>query len=60
MGFHHGECASHFGALMKVGWIYVGIGVGSAVVFQHLDSLIFGAFVVAIGVWMLLVKEKQA
>ena len=45
---------------MKVGWIYIGVGVGSAVLFQHLDSLIFGGFVVAVGVWMLLVKEKEA
>ena len=52
------DCLS--GVTVKVGWIYIGVGVGSAVLFQHLDSLIFGGFVVAVGVWMLLVKEKEA
>jgi hypothetical protein len=36
------------------------LGVGSALWFQHLDSVIWGAFMVMFGAWMLTVKEKKA
>ena len=42
---------------MKAGITLIGLGVGSAAIFQHLDSLIFGAFLVLVGVWVLTVKE---
>ena len=42
---------------MRVGWVFIGLGVGSAVLFQHLDSLIFGGLLVLMGVWVLTVKE---
>ena len=42
---------------MRAGLTLIVLGVGSAAVFQHLDSLIFGGFLVLVGVWMLTVKE---
>ena len=42
---------------MRGGLTLIGLGVGSAAVFQHLDSLIFGGFLVLVGLWVLTVKE---
>ena len=42
---------------MRAGLTLIGLGVGSALMFQHLDSLIFGGFLVLVGVWMLTIKE---
>ena len=46
--------------MVREGLVFIGLGVGSAVVFQHLDSLIFGGFLVLVGVWVLTVKGKKA
>lgn len=42
---------------MRAGWVFIAVGVGTAALFQHLDSLIFGGFLVLVGVWVLTVKE---
>lgn len=43
---------------MRAGWALIVLGVGSALWFQHLDSVVFGAFIVLVGLWMLTVKEQ--
>ena len=42
---------------MRAGWILIVGGVSSAVIFQHADSVVFGALMAVIGGWMLTVKE---
>jgi hypothetical protein len=42
---------------VKAGWTLIVLGVGSALWFQHLDSVVWGAFMVVVGLWMLTVKE---
>jgi hypothetical protein len=42
---------------VKAGWVFIGLGVGTAALFQHLDSLIFGGFLVLVGLWVLTIKE---
>jgi hypothetical protein len=44
---------------VKAGWLYIIVGVGMAVIFQHLDAIIFGGIVALVGVWIL-AKEKTA
>jgi hypothetical protein len=41
-----------------VGWVFIALGVGGALIFQHADALIFGAFFALVGVWVLTVKEQ--
>jgi hypothetical protein len=43
---------------VRAGLTLIGLGVGSALVFQHLDAIIFGACVVVFGLWVLSVKER--
>ena len=52
-----GRCDCDCGVTVKGGLTLIGLGVGSAAVFQHLDSLIFGGFLVLVGVWMLTIRE---
>jgi hypothetical protein len=44
---------------VNAGWIFIALGVGSAAVFQHLESLVFGAMVAFVGVWVLTIKELK-
>ena len=44
---------------MRAGWIFIALGVGSAAVFQHVDSVVFGAMVAILGVWVLTIKELK-
>ena len=46
--------------MVREGLVFIGLGVGSAVVFQHLDSLIFGGFLVLVGLLVMMVKGKKA
>ena len=52
-----GRCDCDCGVTVRAGLTLIGLGVGSAAVFQHLDSLIFGGFLVLVGLWVLTVKE---
>ena len=48
----------HFGGVtVRAGWVLIVAGVSSAVIFRHADSIVWGIFMVAFGVWMLTVKE---
>jgi hypothetical protein len=42
---------------VKAGLTLIVLGVGSALWFQHLESVVWGAFMVLVGVWMLTIKE---
>jgi hypothetical protein len=42
---------------VRVGWVFIATGVGSAAVFQHLDSVVFGAILLLVGVWVLTIRE---
>jgi hypothetical protein len=42
---------------VRAGWVLIVAGVMSAVIFRHADSIVWGIFMVAFGVWMLTVKE---
>lgn len=42
---------------MRAGWVLIAGGVMSAVIFQHADSVVFGALMAVIGGWLLTVKE---
>jgi hypothetical protein len=54
---HRGNhCA---GEPVNAGWIFIALGVGSAAVFQHVDSVVFGAMVAILGVWVLTIKELK-
>ena len=52
-----GWCDCDCGVTVRAGLTLIVLGVGSAAVFQHLDSLIFGGFLVLVGLWVLTVKE---
>lgn len=47
------------GGTVTAGLTLIGLGVGSAVWFQHLDSVVWGAFMVLIGLCMLGVNEVR-
>jgi hypothetical protein len=42
---------------VRAGWILIAGGVMSAVIFQHADSVVFGALMVLVGLWVLTIKE---
>jgi hypothetical protein len=42
---------------VRAGWVLIVAGVMSAVIFQHADSVVFGALMAIVGGWMLTVKE---
>jgi putative Ca2+/H+ antiporter (TMEM165/GDT1 family) len=42
---------------VRAGWVLIVAGVLSAVIFQHADSVVFGALMVLIGLWVLTIKE---
>jgi hypothetical protein len=43
---------------VRVGWVFIGLGVGSALLYQHLDSVVWGGFMVLVGVALLMLKDK--
>jgi hypothetical protein len=53
----HCERRNLGGVTVRAGWILIAGGVMSAVIFQHADSVVFGALMAIIGGWMLTVKE---
>ena len=50
-------CDDFGGVTVRAGWVLIVAGVSSAVIFRHADSIVWGIFMVAFGVWMLTVKE---
>jgi hypothetical protein len=43
---------------VRVGWVFIALGVGSALLYQHLDSVVWGGFMVLVGVALLMLKDK--
>ena len=45
---------------MRVGWVFIAMGVALAAVGQHMDAYVFGVFLVVCGLAIFMLKGKSA